>query len=113
MKQQQRYIAIVIYEYSSPAPDHKTLYEESWSIVDADSEEHARQKVETLAQQNEDRYQNQYGETITVKAKHIVEVAPLLYQNQTISNGTELYARHFRNYQAYCEFEPHLGGEPL
>lgn len=113
MEEQKRYIAIVLYEYSCPNPDYESLFEECWSIIDADSVEQARQKVETLAQQNEDSYQNQYGETITVKVKHIVDVAPLLYLNRSIIDGTDLYARFFRNYQAYCDFEPLLGGQPL
>lgn len=111
MEHSQRYIAIVVYESSSPAPDYKPLFEECWSIVEANSEEHARQKTQTLAQAGEHSYQNQYGETITVRLKQIVDVALIL--DQSMSDGADLYARFFRNYQAYCEFEPLLGGEPL
>lgn len=111
MKEQKRYIAIALYEFSCPTPDYDPLFQESWLIVESSSQEAARQKAEALARQNEGSYQNEAGETITIKLRHIVDVSPLL--DQEIRDGSELYARHFRNYEGYCAFEPLLGGQPL
>ncbi len=111
MSSTRRYMAIVLYKSSCSAPDYKPLYEECWTIIEASSEEHARQKAHTYAQQAQHSYKNQFGETITVAFKQIVDVAPLL--SDVIEDGAELYARFFRNHQAYCRFEPLLGGEPL
>ncbi|GAQ00132.1 DUF4288 domain-containing protein [Leptolyngbya sp. NIES-2104] len=111
MSSTRHYMAIVLYESSCSASDYKPLYEECWTIIEADSEEHARQKAHTHAQQAQHSYENQFAEMITVTFKQIVDVAPLL--NDVVEDGAELYARFFRNYQAYCQFEPLLGGEPL
>jgi hypothetical protein len=109
--QLQRYIAIVLYESSSSAPGYKPLYEECWMVVEATSEQHAHQKVHELALQSETAYQNKDGETIHQSLKQVVDVSPLL--DDTLHDGAMLYARHFRNYQAYVEMEPLLSGEEL
>jgi len=111
MPQSQRYVAISIYESSSPAPDYKPLFEECLTIIEAESEEQARQKTQTAALEAQHSYQNQYGATITVTLKQIVDVALVL--EQPMGDGANLYARFFRNYQAYCDFEPLLSGEAL
>lgn len=108
-KQQERYIAISIYEFSCVTPNYKPLFQECWSIIDATSQEEAQQKAEMLAQKSEHSYQNQDGQTITVKLRQIVDVARML--DPEMQDGAEFYARHFCNYQAYCDFEPKLGGE--
>lgn len=109
--QPQRYIAIVLYESSSSAPDYKPLYEECWTLVEATSEQHARQKVHDLAIHDQTTYQNKFGDTIQNTLKQIVDVAPLV--DDSLQDGTTLYARHFRNYRAYAEMEPLISGEEL
>ena len=48
-------------------------------------------------------YKNEKAETITWSVKQIVDVNSLLYDR--IEDGTELYARHFHNYEAYQQFD--------
>lgn len=110
-KTPQWYLAIVLYESSSPDPNYKPLYEECISLIEADSDAHARQKVEKLAIDSQTSYQNQFGQTLHQTIKHIIDVAPLV--DEKLQDGATLYARFFRNYQAYHDMEPLLSGEEL
>ena len=94
------YIAIIVYESSSNALNYKPLYEECFTLIEARSLEEAREKAQICAKNNETSYENLYGETITWVTKEIVD-------------NTDIYARHFRNYEAYRAFEPLLFGEEL
>jgi hypothetical protein len=105
------YMGVVIYESSSDAPNYEPLYEESFFLIQAESEEQARQKAVLYAQNAKTRYQNEQGETITWSVKTIVDVSAVLAN--TIEDGSELYARHFRDYQVYESFEPLLSGKSL
>ncbi len=107
-KEQSLYIAIIIYESSSNSPDYKPLYQESFVLIKATSLEEAKEKALIHALQQQGSYQNENNDTITWSLKQIVDVNSVLYDG--LDNGTELYARHFRNYEAYCLFEPLLSG---
>lgn len=109
--QQSFYIAIALYESTSSDPDDRNLYEECFMLIKATSLDEARGKALELTKQQECNYKNEAGSTITWSLKHIVDVADVL--NEGFEDGTELYARHFRNYEAYYSFEPLLSGEEL
>jgi len=67
-----------------------------------------------MQSKEEVRYPNEDKEIITWSLKQIVDVNSVLYDDFDDSNdGVELYARHFRNYEAYRSFEPLLSGETL
>ncbi len=100
------YMAVILYEAQSDAPDYKPLYEESFVLIRASTEDEAREKAAIYTQEQLSSYQNEFGETITWVVKHIIDVSPVL--TDTIEDGSELYARHFRDYQAYSAFEPML-----
>jgi Domain of unknown function (DUF4288) len=102
------YIAVVVYESSSNAPDYQKLYEEDYVLVQASSDEGAQQKASQIAQQKQTTYKNEQGENITWTLKHILDVSPVLSEN--FEHGSELYACFFHNYQAYVAFEPLLSG---
>ena len=104
------YIAVVLFE-SSSATNDRPLYEECFILIQANSLEEAREKALLYSRQQECSYQNQYNDTITWTCKQIIDVNSVLYDD--FSNVTEIYARHFRNYAAYCQFEPLLSGEEL
>jgi hypothetical protein len=53
-------------------------------------------------------YKNGQGENITLTLKHIIDVNPVLSEN--FEHGADLYASHFRNYDAYVAFEPFFSG---
>ncbi|MGI8310131.1 DUF4288 domain-containing protein [Saccharopolyspora hattusasensis] len=98
------YVAVLVLEATSDAADHKPLYEESFVLLKAESEEEAKEKAAEHGKQQETSYQNENHELITWKLKQIIEVKPL--EDATFDDGTELYSRFFRNYQAYSSSEP-------
>jgi Domain of unknown function (DUF4288) len=102
------YIGVIVYESSSDAPDHQKLYEEDYVLIKASSDEDAKQKAAQLSQKGQHTYKNEQGENITWTLKHILDVNRVL--SEKFEHGAELYARHFRNYQAYVAFEPLLSG---
>ena len=103
------YIAIALYESISSDPDSQKLYQERFILIKAISLDEAREKALEFTKQQECSYKNEVGSTITWSLKRIVDVASVLYED--FEDGTELYARHFRNYEAYYSFEPLLSGE--
>jgi hypothetical protein len=105
------YIAVILFESSSNVPDYKPLYEECFVLIKAISLEEANEKALVYGREQEGSYQNDNKDMITWSLKQIVDVNSVLYDE--FNNGTELYARHFRNYKAYCLFEPLLSGEEL
>lgn len=109
------FIAVVLFESSSNVSNRKSLYEECFVLIKANSLEEAKEKTLVYSREQEGSYQNENKETITRSLKQIVDINYVLYDefNNELNNGTELYARHFRNYQAYCLFEPLLSEEEL
>jgi hypothetical protein len=105
------YVAVLVYESSSSSPSYKTLFEETFMLVKAGSVEEARQKTQQYADTHVSMFKNEAGDSITWQLKHIVDVNQVLYDVDL--DGVEIYARHFRNYKAYKEFEPLLSGEEL
>jgi hypothetical protein len=108
---QDVYIAVVIYESSSESPQYETLFEESFMIVKASSLEEAKQKTHQYATDHTSTFKNESGVSITWSLKQVIDVNQVLYNPDT--DGAEIYARHFRDYQAYAEFEPLLSGSDL
>ncbi|MCI2421622.1 DUF4288 domain-containing protein [Saccharopolyspora sp. K220] len=98
------YVAVLLLEATSDAAAHQPLYEESFVLLKAESEEEAKEKAAEHGKQQETSYQNENHELITWKLKQIIEVKPL--EDATFDDGTELYSRFFRNYSAYNSFEP-------
>lgn len=86
------------------------MYEESFVLIRAESVEQAREKAEAHASHAEASYENEYGERIRWRRKHVIDVAPVLYED--LEDGTEIYSRHFHDYEAYRAFEPLLGAGP-
>ncbi|MGL5877438.1 MAG: DUF4288 domain-containing protein [Xenococcaceae cyanobacterium] len=105
------YIAVVLFDSSSNAPDYQPLYEECFILIQANSLEEAREKALLYSRQQECSYQNQNQDTISWTCKQIIDVNSVLYAD--FDDITEIYARHFRNYEAYCQFEPFLSGDEL
>jgi hypothetical protein len=103
------YIAVILYESSSETPGYKPLYQESFVLIKAASEEEAKVKAQAHGAKEETSYLNENQETITWSLKQLIDVTPVL--DERLDDGTELYVRHFRNYDAYREFEPLLGGK--
>ncbi|GAX41053.1 hypothetical protein NIES4075_20210 [Tolypothrix sp. NIES-4075] len=103
------YIAIILYKSSSDKPDYQPLYQESFVLVKASSLESAKEKAIKHGKNENVSYTNENGETITWSLQQVVDVNSVLDDDFDSSEDcVDLYARHFRNYEAYQSFEPLL-----
>ncbi len=97
------YVAVVVYESASESPDYTPLYEECITLVKASSEDEARSKVETLGKNRGTKYMNVEGQEISWSLRNIIDINPML--EDSLGEVTEIYARHFKNIDAYRKFE--------
>jgi len=98
------YIAIVLMESYSEDSDYTPLYEELFILIRAFSLEEAGKKANEYGVSQETSYFNENKILISWKLKKVIDVNSVL--EDTIGNVTELYSRHFKNYDAYSKFEP-------
>ena len=101
------YAAVLVYESSSAAAGYEPLYEETVTIISATSRDHATEKASEFGVARQSTYENEDGETITWSLKHLVDVSEI---QDELSDGSEVYTRHFRDYAAYRTFETMLSG---
>jgi len=113
-KAESFYIAIILYKSSSDKPDYQPLYQESFVLIKATSLEEAKAKALNYGNNETVSYTNENGETITWSLQQVVDVNSVLYDDFDSSEDiVDLYARHFRDYEAYQLFEPLLSKEQL
>lgn len=105
------YVAVLLFRATHDGQAGDVLFEESFTLLTASGEEEARVKALALGTNREHSYRNENGELITWKLDRVVDVC--LAVDDEITDGAELYSRHFRDYDAYWNFEPLLGGRPL
>lgn len=103
------YVAVLLLEATSDAADHEPLYEESFVLLKAESEEEAAEKAAEFGKQQETSYEDEHHRTVTWKLTEVVEVKPL--EDATFDDGSELYSRFFRNHQAYRSLGTLTGDE--
>ena len=97
------YIAITLFKFTSDAADYVPLYREDTTLVYAESEAEARELAETNVRSDEGTYKNEAGDTITVTPTAIIDVTASLTDD--LSQGGDLYSRHFRDFAAYSRWE--------
>jgi Domain of unknown function (DUF4288) len=102
------YVAVLLYASSSPDPGYTPMYEECFLLLRATGDEEARILAEQRGRAREASFQNATGQTVHWKLKHVVDVGRAL--SDVLDDGAEVYARHFKDYEAYHAFEPMLGG---
>lgn len=102
------YIAVLLFESTSESGRKDPMYQESFVLLQAASEEEARDYALEQGRRGCVSYETAEGETIQWTLKHIVDVSHVL--DDELKHGSDLYARHFKNYNAYHDFEPLLGG---
>ncbi|GAA2812271.1 DUF4288 domain-containing protein [Saccharopolyspora taberi] len=105
------YLAVLVTEATTDDGAGGPLYEESFVLLKAESEEEAREKAAEYGKQQETSYRNENDELVSWKLKHVVDVRQV--EDATFDDGSELYSRFFRGYQGYRSFEPRLGGEEV
>jgi hypothetical protein len=80
-------------------------------LVRAASVEEAAERAHALGEGAQTSYRNEAGEAITWTLKRVVDVSDAV--DDVLDDGATVYARHFRDYDAYARFEPLLSGEDL
>lgn len=105
------YIAVLLFRGAQDEAGEASLYEESFTLLTASSEEEARVKALACGKDREHSYRNEDGELVSWKMEQVVDVC--LAVDGEVTDGAELYSRFFRDYAAYWNFEPLLGGKPL
>ncbi|GAB3284268.1 DUF4288 domain-containing protein [Parasphingorhabdus pacifica] len=103
------YVAALVLESSSEAEGHAPLYEESFVLVKAESDEEAKEKATSYGKQQQLSYEDEHHRLVTWKLKEVAEVQQL--EDATFDDGSELFSRFFRNYSAYRSIEPLTGDE--
>lgn len=102
------FIAILLFEAKNTSADTAPMYQESFVLIQAPTEEEARRLALEHANQSCTSYENAAGETVEWSLKHVIDVNRTL--DDELKHGSELYARHFKDYNAYRRFEPFLEG---
>ena len=105
------YVAVLLIESSSDSPGYRPLYEESFVLVSAESDEEAQEKAREYGKQHEASYEDEHHQQVKWKLKHVVEVRRV--EDATFHDGTQLYSRLFRDYSSYRSFEPQISGEEV
>lgn len=100
----KNYVAIMLYQSSSDSLDYETLYQETFVEVMAADEKSANTALQELAKRREVSYKNEAGEQITWSLIKIVDRAEVLEETPE-ENVRELYARHFKDFDAYKKME--------
>ncbi|MFC7341933.1 DUF4288 domain-containing protein [Saccharopolyspora griseoalba] len=104
----EHYVAVLLLEATSEAPDHEPLFEESFVLLTAETAEEAAEKARECGKQQESSYVDENDNPVSWKLKQVVEVKPL--EDATLDDGSELYSRFFRNHRPYTELDS-LGEE--
>lgn len=102
------YIAITLFEFTSDAPDYVPLYREDVTLLYAESEAEARELAEKNFRSDGGTYKNEAGYNVTVTPTAVIDVVAALIDD--LSEGGDLYSRHFRDFEAYSKWEPMLDG---
>ena len=84
-------------------------FRECFVLIIASSLESAQEKILSHASKEQASYGTENNDTITWSLKQVVDVNSVLYND--FDDVTNLYARHFWNYEAYRLFEPLLSGK--
>jgi hypothetical protein len=101
------FIAITLYVFTSDTEGYRPLYREDVSLVYAESEEQARAIAEANSRLEQGTYKNEAGEDITLTPRAVIDVTAALTDD--LSEGGDLYSRHFRDFDAYSKWETLLG----
>lgn len=107
--QAEFYVAVLVLESTSELEGHTPLYEESFVLLKAESDDEAQEKARSYGKQQEVSYEDENHRLVTWKLKQVAEVKQL--EDATFDDGSELFSRFFRNYSAYQSFDPLTGDE--
>ncbi len=98
------FVVVIVYKSSSPAPDYLPLYEETFSLIRAESADAARARALVLAGTRAATFVNHRGQETTWELHQIVDISPILQDD--IGEVTALYSRRFQDFTAYQAIDP-------
>ena len=101
------FAGVLLTKSSSDRDGHKPLFEESVVVVSAINLAEAKRKIDELAAGEVTSYVAVDGARISWELLHVLDVQEL---RTAPEDGATIYARHFRDYEAYRRFEPLLEG---
>ena len=94
--------ALLRSSHSPPIPEEKTLWEELFILVEAESEDQALSLAQDIGRRSAVAYKNVAGETVQWS---FVEVTKIHLLDRLV-HGTELFARFLRNTEAMSLRQP-------
>jgi hypothetical protein len=97
------FAAVLVYEVTSSRPNHAPVFEETVTLLLAESPEHAAERARQHAESRELSYQDAAGEAITWSFRQLVDVSEV---DGPVGDGADVYTRHFSDYHAYLAVEP-------
>jgi hypothetical protein len=103
MTMSKMFAAVLVYESASTRRGYQPLFEETVTLLAADTPEQAAEKARTHAEARETSYRTPEGDTITWSFRHLVDLVEV---SDALGDGAEVYTRHFRDYHAYLAVEP-------
>jgi uncharacterized protein DUF4288 len=103
MTMSKMFAAVLVYESASSRRGHQPLFEETVTLLAADTPEQAAEKARAHAEARETSYRTPEGDTITWSFRHLVDLVEV---SDALGDGAEVYTRHFRDYRAYLAVEP-------
>lgn len=97
------YAAVLVYEAASSRPGQPPVFEETVTLLRAETPVQAAERAREHAESRETSYRTESGDTITWSFRHLVDVTEV---DGPLGDGAEVYRRHFRDYRAYLAVEP-------
>ena len=95
-------MAVLLYRSSSPSPGYRVLYEESIALFEADDELEAHRKAWAYGALQAQTFTSADGHVVHWELLQVQDVCEAL--EPTDGDGVEIYARHFRDLEAYRRF---------
>jgi|KBSSwiStaDraftv2_1062776.scaffolds.fasta_scaffold1073198_2 hypothetical protein len=101
------YSALLLYKALVGENRDELLYEEKLLLIEATDEEEAFDKAQHIAKDDYVSYLNVYGKTVTWSPMQVLGVCEIM--DKSLTSGTELHSRYFKNLEDYKQIEPRTG----
>lgn len=107
MEDPRPYVAILLFESTSPSPGYRPLYREDVALVYAEDHERAVERAREHGLAQECTVYNDLGEAIALRLLEVVDVNEPL-DDDLGGGAADLYARHFYDLDAWRRVETSL-----
>ena len=100
------YSALLLYKAVVEETRDEPVYEERLLLIEASDEKEALDKAQRLAKDDHVSYLNVYSKTVTWVPMQVLGVCEIM---DSLTSGTELHSRFFKNLENYQQIEPRAG----